>query len=37
LDWGKVAVLVVVAWLIFLVVGAIVGAIFAVPAALSAL
>jgi len=37
LSWGQVAVLVVVAWVIFLVVGAIVGAIFAVPAALSAL
>jgi hypothetical protein len=37
LDWGKVAVLVVVAWVIFLVVGGIVGAIFAVPAALAGL
>jgi hypothetical protein len=37
LSWGQVAVLVIVAWVIFLVVGGIVGAVFAVPAALSAL
>ena len=36
LDWGKIAVLVIVAWVIMLVVGGIVGAIFAVPAALGA-
>jgi hypothetical protein len=37
LSWGQVAVLVVVAWVIFLVVGGIVGAVFAVPAALAGL
>lgn len=37
LGWGQIAILVVVTWVIFLVVGGIVGAIFAVPAALGAL
>ncbi len=37
LGWGQIAVLVIVAWVIFLVVGGIIGAIFTVPAALAGL